>query len=445
MSEKLSTTDSTPEQPVPATLAPSTSEVSFHDLPLAAPIQKALERAKFVTPTPIQAQAIPIVLKGNDLIGIAQTGTGKTLAFGLPILQHFIESKTAGRALILLPTRELALQVEEALQDMARQFKLRSAVLIGGAPIRQQWAQLRANPDLIVATPGRLIDHLKNGAVDLRSVDTLVLDEADRMLDMGFAPQIEQIVRSVPRERQTLLFSATMPEAIEKMAREYMIDPQRVEIERPGTSAENITQEIFVVAQEQKNDLLSKVLYDTTGPVLVFTRTRSRARRVAREVNGWDIRAAEIHADRTLVQRRAALDGFKSGKYRVLVATDIAARGIDVKDIEVVINYDLPDAAEDYVHRIGRTARAGASGKAISFAAPDQGRDVRDIERLMRMTLQMSPDNQGEFDAPVRSAGGSNRGRGPRRGGGGGGGGNRAPRSFSSGGGNRDRRPARSR
>ena len=442
MSEKQNTT----EQSVEASRASLTSEttpVSFHDLPLAQSIQKALDRAGFTTPTPIQAQAIPIVLKGQDLIGIAQTGTGKTLAFGLPILQHFLESKTAGRALILLPTRELALQVEEALQGMARQFKLRSAVLIGGAPIRQQWAQLRANPDLIVATPGRLIDHLKNGAVDLRSVDTLILDEADRMLDMGFAPQIDQIVRSVPRERQTLLFSATMPEAIEKMAREYMIEPQRVEIERPGTSAENITQELFVVPQEQKNDLLSKVLYNTTGPVLVFTRTRSRARRVAREVNSWDIRAAEIHADRTLIQRRAALDGFKSGKYRVLVATDIAARGIDVKDIEVVVNYDLPDAAEDYVHRIGRTARAGASGKAISFAAPDQGRDVRDIERLMRMTLQFAPDNQGEFDAPTRSSSGGGRG-GPRRGGGGRSGGSR---SFggSSGGGNRERRPARAR
>ena len=446
MSEKLNTTESsvtapranTPETSAPETTsqAPTEKQVSFHDLPLAEPILKALDRAKFTVPTPIQAQAIPIVTQGKDLIGIAQTGTGKTLAFGLPILQHFIQSKTAGRALILLPTRELALQVEEALQGMARQFKLRSAVLIGGAPIRQQWAQLRANPDLIVATPGRLIDHLKNGAVDLRSVDTLVLDEADRMLDMGFAPQIDQIVSAIPRERQTLLFSATMPDAIEKMAREYMIDPQRIEIEKPGTSAENITQELFVVPQEAKNDLLSKVLYDATGPVLVFTRTRSRARRVAREVNSWDIRAAEIHADRTLVQRRAALDGFKSGRYRVLVATDIAARGIDVKDIEIVVNYDLPDAAEDYVHRIGRTARAGASGKAISFAAPDQGRDVRDIERLMRMTLQLSPDNKYEFDAPTRS---SSNGRGPRRGGGG----NRS-RGFSSGG-NRDRRPARSR
>ena len=420
------------------------SELSFHDLPLSPPILKALDRAKFTVPTPIQAQAIPVITSGKDLIGIAQTGTGKTLAFGLPILQHFLESKTAGRALILLPTRELALQVEEALQGLAKQFKLRSAVLIGGAPIRQQWAQLRANPDLIVATPGRLIDHLKNGAVDLRSVDTLVLDEADRMLDTGFAPQIDQIVQSIPRERQTLLFSATMPEAIEKMAREYMNNPQRVEIEKPGTSAENITQELYVVPQEVKNDLLSQVLYNTTGPVLVFTRTRSRARRVSKEVNGWDIRAAEIHADRTLVQRRAALDGFKSGKYRVLVATDIAARGIDVKNIEVVVNYDLPDSPDDYIHRIGRTARAGASGKAISFAAPDQGRDVRDIERLMRMTLPLAQDNKYELEMPKPSSGG--RKRGPSRSGGGNRsfGGNRGA-SGGAGGGNRDRRPARAR
>ncbi len=436
--------DSIAETSAPETAETSKSEVTFHDLPLAPPILKALDRAKFTVPTPIQAQAIPVVTAGNDLIGIAQTGTGKTLAFGLPILQNFIENRNAGRALILLPTRELALQVEEALQGMARQFKLRSAVLIGGAPIRQQWAQLRANPDLIVATPGRLIDHLKNGAVDLRSVDTLVLDEADRMLDMGFAPQIDQIVSAIPRERQTLLFSATMPAAIEKMAQDYMRDPQRIEIEKAGTSAENITQELFVVPQDSKNDLLAQVLYETTGPVLVFTRTRSRARRVSKEVNGWDIRAAEIHADRTLAQRRAALDGFKAGKYRVLVATDIAARGIDVKNIEVVVNYDLPDSPDDYIHRIGRTARAGASGKAISFAAPDQGRDVRDIERLMRMTLPLAEGNKYELEVPKNSSGGGRK-RGPSRGGGnrsfGGGGGNRG----GSGGGNRDRRPARAR
>ena len=445
MSEQLHTTDesvtsSLADAPETAENSAPETEVTFHDLPLAPPILKALDRAKFTVPTPIQAQAIPIVTAGRDLIGIAQTGTGKTLAFGLPILQHFIENKNAGRALILLPTRELALQVEEALQGMARQFKLRSAVLIGGAPIRQQWAQLRANPDLIVATPGRLIDHLRNGGVDLRSVDTLVLDEADRMLDMGFAPQIDQIVSAIPRERQTLLFSATMPEAIEKMAREYMRNPERVEIERAGTTAENITQELFVVPQDSKNDLLSEVLYNTTGPVLVFTRTRSRARRVSKDVNGWDIRAAEIHADRTLAQRRAALDGFKAGKYRVLVATDIAARGIDVKNIEVVINYDLPDSPDDYIHRIGRTARAGASGKAISFAAPDQGRDVRDIERLMRMTLPMAEGNKYELEMPKSSSGG--RKRGPSRNGGGNrsfGGSNRG----ASGGGNR--RPARAR
>ena len=462
MSEKLNTTDESVTSALVAdsetaeiseNSAPEVpkSEVTFHDLPLAPPILKALDRAKFTVPTPIQAKAIPIVTAGHDLIGIAQTGTGKTLAFGLPILQNFIENRSAGRALILLPTRELALQVEEALQGMARQFKLRSAVLIGGAPIRQQWAQLRANPDLIVATPGRLIDHLRNGGVDLRSVDTLVLDEADRMLDMGFAPQIDQIVSAIPRERQTLLFSATMPEAIEKMAQEYMRDPQRIEIERAGTSAENITQELYVVPQEQKNDLLAQVLYESQGPVLVFTRTRSRARRVSKDVNGWDIRAAEIHADRTLAQRRAALDGFKSGKFRVLVATDIAARGIDVKNIEVVVNYDLPDSADDYIHRIGRTARAGASGKAVSFAAPDQGRDVRDIERLMRMTLPLAVDNKYELDAPKGGSGGRKRGPsrngggnrsfGGNRGGGGGGGGGSNSRGGS-GGGNRDRRPA---
>lgn len=384
--------------------AETVSAPTFHDLPLAKPVLDALDKLGLTTPTPIQNGAIPIVVAGHDLIGIAQTGTGKTFAFGLPMLHRLALKKSGGRALILLPTRELALQVEEALQKVGRGLRLKTAVLIGGAPSRPQLMQLRANPDIIVATPGRLNDHLQNGAVDLRTVDIVVLDEADRMLDMGFAPQIRRILREVPSERQTLLFSATMPEPIAQMAREFMRNPQRVEIERPGTSAQNITQELFVVPQEAKGDLLAKVLYDYPGQILVFARTRSRARRVARDINRWDIRAAEIHADRTLVQRRAALDGFKDGRYRVLVATDIAARGIDVTGIELVVNFDLPDSPDDYVHRIGRTGRAGRSGHAISFAAPDQSRDVRDIEKTISMPLELSPKNEGAFDAPVRSA-----------------------------------------
>ncbi len=398
--------------------APTTATTgSFHDLGLAPEILKVLDRLKFTTPTPIQAQAIPFGLEGRDIVGIAQTGTGKTLAFGLPMLQRFVKTggKGCGRGLIILPTRELALQVDEALQSIGKVFGLRTAVLIGGAPMRPQISQLRGNPDIIVATPGRLIDHLQQRMVDLRTVDTLVLDEADRMLDMGFAPQIKQILREVPDERQTMLFSATMPDDIVRIADNYMNDPQRVEVARAGTAAELVTQELFVVPQDEKNELLAKVLYEYSGTVLIFARTRSRAARLTRWVRKLDHSAAEIHADRTLIQRRAALDGFKAGTYRVLVATDIAARGIDVSDIELVLNYDLPDSAEDYIHRIGRTARAGKKGHAISFAAPDQLSDVREIEKLLRGELAISEFSEHAFEP---AQGGSRRGsgRGPRRG-----------------------------
>jgi ATP-dependent RNA helicase RhlE len=372
---------------------------SFHHLGIAPQILNHLDRLKYTVPTPIQQEAIPLGLEDRDIIGIAQTGTGKTLAFGIPMLQRFLTVRHRGRGLILLPTRELALQVDETLQKIGAPFKLRTAVLIGGAPMKPQQSQLRADPDIIVATPGRLIDHLQNRFVDLRAVDTLVLDEADRMLDMGFLPQIKQILRGVPDERQTMLFSATMPEAITQIAQDYMIEPVRVEVARAGTGAEQVTHELFVVAQEAKNDLLQELLRQYHGTILVFARTRSRANRVARHIRNLGHKASEIHADRTLTQRRAALDGFKNGTYRILVATDIAARGIDVSNIELVINYDLPDCAEDYVHRIGRTGRAGKSGHAIAFAAPDQGGDVRQIEKLMQIELPLSPDSPGKFSA----------------------------------------------
>jgi ATP-dependent RNA helicase RhlE len=403
-------------EPVTAA-APS---ATFASLELHSELLAVLNQKNFTIPTPIQLKSIPVAMNGEDIIGIAQTGTGKTLAFGLPILNQFIKNgkRSRGRALIILPTRELALQVEESLQNIGKSFGLRTAVLIGGAPMRPQQSQLRANPDIIVATPGRLIDHLQQRGVDLRSVDTLVLDEADRMLDMGFAPQIKQILREVPEERQTMLFSATMPDAIVQIANNYMRQPTRIEVARAGTTAEDVTQELFIVAQDGKNEVLSRLLYDYTGTVLVFTRTRSRAARVARFIKNAGHNSAEIHSDRTLVQRRAALDGFKAGRYRVLVATDIAARGIDVNDIELVLNYDLPDSAEDYVHRIGRTARAGKSGHAISFAAPDQSQMMREIERLIESPIEVSQHSPEVFE---RGSGSSSRGRrgGPSRGGGG--------------------------
>jgi ATP-dependent RNA helicase RhlE len=397
----------------------------FADLGLHSELLASLNKLGLTTPTPIQRDSIPVVMTGEDIIGIAQTGTGKTFAFGLPILHRYIQNgkRSRGRALVVLPTRELALQVEESLRKVGGRFGLRTAVLIGGAPMKPQQSELRANPDLIIATPGRLIDHMQSGWIDLRTVETLVLDEADRMLDMGFMPQIKQILREIPAERQTMLFSATMPDDIVRIAKEYMHQPVRVEVARPGSTAADISQELFIVSQDKKNDLLADVLYEYSGTVLVFTRTRSRAARVARFIKRCDHNAAEIHSDRSLTQRRAALDGFKSGLYRVLVATDIAARGIDVKDISLVVNYDLPDNADDYVHRIGRTGRAGKSGHAISFAAPDQAEMMRDIEKLIESSVPVSQHSEEEFE-PIASSG---RGRSRRgRGGSGSGGGQRS-------------------
>jgi ATP-dependent RNA helicase RhlE len=393
-------------------IAEDNTQDTFKALGLEDKLLAVLDKLGFVTPTPIQRSSIPVGMKNEDIIGIAQTGTGKTLAFGLPILNRFVKNgnRSRGRALIILPTRELAIQVNESLSKIGKPFGLRTATLIGGAPMRPQQSELRNNPDIIIATPGRLIDHLQQRGVDLRTVDTLVLDEADRMLDMGFAPQIKQILRDVPAERQTLLFSATMPDAIVQIANNYMRKPVRIEIARAGSTNEDVSQELFIVPQDEKNDLLARLLFDYTGTILVFTRTRSRASRVARYIRGGDHTVAEIHADRTLTQRRAALDGFKSGRYRILVATDIAARGIDVTGIECVINYDLPDNAEDYVHRIGRTGRAGLQGHAISFAAPDQSGLMRDIERLIESPVERSEHSLYQFEAIP--SGGSRRGRG---------------------------------
>jgi len=429
MTRKIAPATSGPDTLAPAEVSAEVStettqkEHAFDTLGIADKLLEVLTKNKFSTPTPIQYQAIPAGIAGDDLIGIAQTGTGKTLAFGVPIVHRFVlnGNRSRGRALIVLPTRELALQVEEVFQQIGSPFGLKTAILIGGAPLRPQQADLRRNPDVIVATPGRLIDHMQNRNVDLRTVDTLVLDEADRMLDMGFAPQIKQILREVPDERQTMLFSATMPDQIASIAANYMRTPTRIEVATAGTTAERVTQELFIVPQEGKNDLLAKVLYEYQGTILVFARTRSRAARIARVVKNLGHKAAEIHSDRSLSQRRAALDGFKSGLYRILVATDIAARGIDVSGIELVLNYDLPDSADDYVHRIGRTARAGKEGHAISFAAPDQATDVRDIEKLIKAAIEISQHSEHQFDAIAASrrgrasSHGANRGGGARR------------------------------
>ena len=362
--------------------------MTFQELGIADRLLRALDNLKITTPTPIQVQAIPAGLEGKDLVGIAQTGTGKTLAFGLPMIQRLMGGTAQG--LIVLPTRELALQVDEALRNVAFSFGLRTAVLIGGASMSMQIRALQQRPRIIIGTPGRINDHLQQKILTLSNIAIVVLDEADRMLDMGFAPQIKKIMQVLPRERQMMLFSATMPNEIFSIARTYMKLPLRIEIARAGTTAENVSQELFVVNKHDKIRLLDKLLSEYHGTMLVFSRTKHGARKIRQSVQDMGHSVTEIHSNRSLGQRKDALEGFKSGRYRILVATDIAARGIDVSGIEVVINFDVPEHAEDYVHRIGRTGRAGMTRPAITFASPEQKREVQDIQRLTRVWIPIS-------------------------------------------------------
>ena len=361
---------------------------TFFGLGIAPKILDILERIKFKVPTPIQLKAIPLAIEGKDVIGIAQTGTGKTHSFAIPMVQRLAQKPGIG--LVLAPTRELAIQIDEVFQEIARSFGMKTACLIGGAPMPPQIQALRRNPRVVIATPGRLIDHMGQWNFMPNEVSILVLDEADRMLDMGFAPQINKILKFLPKERQTLLFSATIPKEIMAIVSTYMKLPVSVEIAPSGTTAKDVTQELFIVKKEAKMRLLGKLLAQYHGPVLLFSRTKHNARKITTSIRDMRYTAAEIHSNRSLGQRREALDGFKSGRYKVLVATDIASRGIDVTGIELVVNYDLPEDAENYVHRIGRTARAGHKGHAISFATPDQSGDVKDIEKLIRSTLPVS-------------------------------------------------------
>ncbi len=381
--------------------------MTFDGLGIAPRLLQILDSLKFTIPTPIQHKSIPVAIEGKDIIGIAQTGTGKTLAFGVPMIQRLAQKK--GMGLVLLPTRELAEQVNHELQKIGKSIGLRTAILIGGASMGLQKQMIRQRPHIIVSTPGRLIDFLKQRVVSLNAVHILVLDEADRMLDIGFAPQINEILRTLPKDRQTMLFSATIPHEIVRLATQHMRLPLRIEVAPSGTAPEKVEQELIVVHKAEKMRLLEKLLYDYKGSVLVFSRTKHGAKRITREVKNLGHRAAEIHSNRSLGQRREALAGFKSGKYRVLIATDIAARGIDVKGIELVINFDLPDNSDDYIHRIGRTGRAGHAGRAISFATPEQRGDVRAIEGLIRMTLpvrKVEGISDVRFGAPqVRSFG----------------------------------------
>ncbi|MFH1665237.1 MAG: DEAD/DEAH box helicase, partial [Candidatus Omnitrophota bacterium] len=347
---------------------------SFFGLGIAPKILDVLDRMKFTVPTPIQHKSIPVAIEGKDVIGVAQTGTGKTLAFAIPVIQRL--AQTNGCCLVLVPTRELAIQVDETFRKIAPLFGMKTVVIIGGASMSEQLSALKRNPRIIIATPGRLVDHMGQGTVRLSETAILVLDEADRMLDMGFLPDIKRILKVIPVKRQTMLFSATIPGAIVKIAAAYMQLPIHVEVAPSGTAAERVTHELFVVKNTAKRQLLAKMLETYHGPILVFARTKIGARKIMRFIHNLGHAAAEIHSDRSLAQRKEALNGFKVGKYRVLVATDIAARGIDVTGIELVLNYDLPDDIEQYVHRIGRTGRAGHEGRAISFATPEQGKEV---------------------------------------------------------------------
>lgn len=361
----------------------NTQATGFEALHVAPALCKRLLQHNITIPTPIQELAIPVASGGHDLIGIAQTGTGKTLGFALPMIQRLQQGEVG---LVLAPTRELAQQIAETFHKL----DCSTVLVIGGAPMNRQMHQLRGRYSVIVATPGRLQDHLDQGNVRLDRVAIAVLDEADRMLDMGFAPQIKRILDKTPKNRQTLLFSATMPREIADLAAHYLREPKRVEADRSGTAAELVVHELIVVDFEDKQPLLKELLAEHDGSVLVFARTRHGARKLAKAVRAEGHSAAELHADRTFSQRRTALQGFKNGEFRVLVATDIAARGIDVKEISLVINYDVPEKAEDYVHRIGRTGRAGATGRAITIAIPSQSNDVRDIERLLGNRLPVT-------------------------------------------------------
>jgi ATP-dependent RNA helicase RhlE len=357
-------------------------DVTFADLGLAQPLLDALHDAGYERPTPIQREAIPLALKGRDLL--AQTGTGKTASFTLPVVHRLLGGPRRTRVLVLTPTRELCLQVEESVQKYSKHAPVDCIPVYGGVGYEPQEKALRRGVDVVVATPGRLLDHLEKRNVDFSYLETLVLDEADRMLDMGFAPQINRIVEQIPRYRQTLLFSATMPPEVEALGRKYLRKPIVVQVGRRSSAATTVKHAVYPVPRTRKNDLLVHLLKDNDHEtVLVFTRTKSGADRVVRDLARAGIEAGAMHADKSQRERMQALEDFKSGKLRVLVATDIAQRGLDISGITHVINFDVPQQPEDYVHRIGRTGRAASTGDAYTFMSGEEIGMVRTIERVI--------------------------------------------------------------
>ncbi len=399
---------------------------TFEAMGLDPALLRAVGDLGYVAPTPIQRQAIPAVLAGRDLIGTAQTGSGKTAAFLLPILHRLIPLQGGTtRALVLAPTRELAAQIETALHDLGQHTRVRGKAVYGGVGFEPQVVALRSRVDVVVATPGRLLDHMERGNVDFRSLQFLVLDEADRMLDMGFLPDVRRIVGALPTQRQTLLFSATIPPEVEGLARSILRNPVKVQASPPARPPDTIRHEAYIVPQHLKTSLLVRLLgREDMMSVLVFTRTKRRADRVARQIAQAGFPAARIHGDRSQSQREAALEGFRSGEHQVLVATDVAARGIDVAGITHVINYDMPQEATDYIHRVGRTARMEAVGEAITLVAPEEEWDFKGIEhhlgrsipRVMVPGFDYSAPPPPRVRGPPPRGGGRPRFRGPPRG-----------------------------
>ena len=373
--------------------------MTFNDLNLIAPILKALETEGYTQPTPIQEQAIPILLQGKDLLGCAQTGTGKTAAFAIPILQalhaqHAERAPKVIKTLILTPTRELAIQIGESFAAYGRHLHSRHTVIFGGVPQGSQVQALRNGVDILIATPGRLLDLMSQGYISFKDISIFVLDEADRMLDMGFIHDVKKVVAKLPAKRQTLFFSATMPPEIQKLANTILVNPEKVEVTPASTTAETVVQSVYFVDKKDKRQLLNFVLKNLEiKRVLVFTRTKHGADKVVKDLEKVDIKAAAIHGNKSQNARQRALTDFKESKIRVLVATDIAARGIDVDLLSHVINYEIPEVPETYVHRIGRTGRAGASGIAMSFCDGEERADWKNIEKLIAMKIPVIQDH----------------------------------------------------
>ncbi|KQV38209.1 MULTISPECIES: DEAD/DEAH box helicase [unclassified Rhizobium] len=395
---------------------------TFKDLGLSEGVLATLATEGFVTPTPIQAQAIPLVMEGHDLIGLAQTGTGKTAAFGLPMIEKMLaDGKRADprniRALVLAPTRELVNQIAANLKTFVKKSPLRVGLVVGGASINKQSEQLGRGVEILVATPGRLLDLIARKAVTLTQARYLVLDEADQMLDLGFIHDLRKISKLVPKNRQTLLFSATMPKAIAELASEYLSDPKRVEVSPPGKAADKVEQYVhFVAGQSQKTEILKKTLNENPdGRAMVFSRTKHGAEKLMKHLDHTGFSVASIHGNKSQGQRERALKAFRDGEIRVLVATDVAARGIDIPGVTHVYNYDLPEVPDAYVHRIGRTARAGRDGIAIAFCAPDEIRLLRDIERLMNIDIAVASGEVPADRARPKGARGGNGARNAQR------------------------------